>query len=111
MKGTRTVEVQAIGRLWWPQVPAPFTRRYNVGKGPFEEDINTLRDAEQVFFTDCGDFSAIEDYEITYVVRRRYTKPCVVGTICHTRQKVARKWADEGSEERFVFLTVDGEER
>lgn len=106
----RTVEIRAIGRLWMPGCPAAWSRTYRVGSGPFEADITSLSDAEDRMAFDSGDLSAIEDYEIVYHVTRTYTRPGIVGTITHTRSKVARPWQSEDSEFQFSDLAYPAEE-
>lgn len=106
----RSVHVLGIGKLWWPRVDTTFRRTYSVGKGPFQKEIGTLDDAEQVLLTDLGDYSEVVDYEIRFVVTRRYLKPGVVGVVCHSRERVVRPWTDEGSEDRFWEIEDGGEE-
>ena len=106
----RTVEIRAVGRLWMPNCPAAWSRTYRVGSGPFETEITSLQDAEDRMAFDSGDLSAIEDYEITYIVRRTYTRPDVVGTITHTHVKVARAWQSEDSESQFSELMYPAED-
>lgn len=106
----RVVKVEGIARLWWPMVPVPFKRSYKVGKGPWEVELKSFDEVEHHLFTDLGDYSAVEDYRVVYVVRREYVKPGVVGVICHTRVKVARGWARPESEDEYLGLFPSEEE-
>jgi hypothetical protein len=84
-----------------PQSPVAWAKVYKVGSGPFHHEITSLEDAEARMSFDSGDLSAIEDYEIRYIVTRTYQRPGIVGYITHTRVKVARPWQNEDSEYEF----------
>ena len=105
----RTVEVEAIGRLWMPGVEAAFTRKWKVGTGPWEKDLRTLGDIESLLMSGSsegsGDFSEVIDWQAYWVVERRYTREGIVGVIVHTKVKLARGWEEEASEGVFEDLT------
>jgi len=91
MMRTVSYNARVVGRLWMPQCLAATDRKITLGDGPWKVDIpeNDMDAIESHFYGDMGDFSAVEDMEITKHVEAEDGR-CV--------SIVTKPWADVESE-------------
>ena len=104
----RKYHIIVLGKIWLPYgMPASMTYDIEAGKGPFQEEISKdpvteLDDLDRYVDFHTGDFSSLDDYEVTREIIEWKGK-----TRSHTFD-VIKDWESEANRESY-FDTIEGE--